>query len=127
MQVATASNNFGVELAYTDFERIYRAGGSAYAEGLSTSLVSKLTLSLAFNPLRKFGTTYGRTTVSSNSASGITPGKDAKWGLSDGVGAEYGFSTNWSAMLQHDEYRMKFAGTGRDKINNTSLGIRYNF
>jgi OmpA-OmpF porin, OOP family len=121
------SNNFGVELGYTDFDRISRAGGSTRAEGYSVSLVGKLPVAPAFNLLGKLGTTYARTDVSSNPASGITPGKESKWGLSYGVGAEYAFSPSWSAVLQYDEYRMKFAGTGNDKVTNTSLGIRYKF
>ena len=121
------SNNFGLELGYTDFDRISRAGGSTKAEGFSVSLVGKLPLSPSFNLLGKLGTTYGRTEVSSNPASGITPGKEAKWGLSYGIGAEYAFNSSWSGVLQYDEYNMKFAGTGNDRINTTSLGIRYKF
>ena len=121
------SNNLGVELGYTDFDRISRAGGSTKAEGFSVSLVGKLPLAPAFNLLGKVGTTYGRTDVSTNPASGIAAGKSSNWGLSYGVGAEYAFSSSWSAVLQYDEYRMKFAGTGNDKVTNTSLGIRYNF
>lgn len=121
------NSNLGAELGYTTFEAITRAGGSTKAEGFSVSLVGKLPLAPAFNLLGKLGTTYGRTDVSSNPASGITAGKSSNWGLSYGIGAEYAFSTSWSAVLQYDEYRMKFAGTGNDKITNTSLGIRYNF
>lgn len=121
------SNNFGVELGYTDFDRINRAGGSTKAEGFSVSLVGKLPLSPSFNLLGKLGTTYGRTDVSSNPASGIASGKEAKWGLSYGIGAEYAFNSSWSGVLQYDEYNMKFAGTGNDRINTTSLGIRYKF
>ena len=121
------SNNFGVELGYTDFDRINRAGGSTKAEGFSISLVGKLPVAQSFNLLAKLGTTYGRTDVSSNPASGIASGKEAKWGVNYGIGAEYAFSPSLSGVLQYDEYRMKFAGTGNDKINTTSLGIRYNF
>ncbi len=121
------NNNFGVELGYTDFDRINRAGGSTRAEGYSVSLIGKAPLSPAFNLLGKIGTTYGRTDVSTNPASGIVPGKESKWGLSYGIGAEYAFTPSVSAVLQYDEYRMKFAGTGNEKVSNTSLGLRYNF
>ena len=121
------NNNFGVELGYTDFDRINRAGGTTYANGFSVSLVGKLPLSPQFNLLGKLGTTYGRTDVSSNPASGIAAGKETGWKVSYGLGAEYMFTPNWSAVLQYDEYRMKFAGSGNDKITNTSLGVRYNF
>jgi opacity protein-like surface antigen len=121
------NKNFGLELGYSDFDRVSRAGGSTYATAFSISLVGKLPVAPAFNLLGKLGTTYGRTDVSSNPASGIAPGKTTGWGLSYGLGAEYAFSTNWSAVLQYDEYRLKFAGTGSDKISTTSLGLRYNF
>ncbi len=121
------NNNFGLELGYTDFDRIARAGGSTKADGFSVSLVGKLPLAPSFNLLGKLGTTYARTEVTSNPASGISAGKEANWGLSYGIGAEYVFSTSWSGVLQYDEYRMKFAGTGNDKVSTTSVGIRYNF
>lgn len=121
------SQNFGVELGYTDFERINRAGGSTKADGTSISLVGKLPVSPSFNLLGKLGTTYGRTEVSSNPASGIPAGKESGWGVNYGIGAEYMFSTNVSAVLQYDEYRLKYPGQGKDKISTTSLGIRYNF
>ena len=121
------SDYFGAELGYTDFDRVNRAGGSTYAQGLSASLVGKLPLSPSFNLLGKLGTTYGRTDVSSNPASGINPGKESRWGLSYGIGAEYAFNTSLSGVLQYDEYNLKFAGTGNSRINTTSLGIRYKF
>ena len=121
------SEYLGAELGYTDFDRISRAGGTTYANGLSLSLVGRLPVAPSFNLLGKVGTTYGRTDVSTNPASGIVGGKESSWGLSYGVGAEYAFSPSWSGVLQYDEYRMKFAGTGNDKVSNTSLGIRYKF
>ncbi len=121
------NQNFGVELGYTDFDRINRAGGSTKADGFSVSLVGKLPVSPSFNLLGKLGTTYGRTEVSSNPASGIQAGKETGWGVNYGIGAEYMFSTNVSAVLQYDEYRLKYPGQGKDKIATTSVGIRYNF
>lgn len=121
------NQNFGVELGYTDFERINRAGGSTKADGTSISLVGKLPVGTSFNLLGKLGTTYGRTEVSSNPASGIAAGKETGWGVNYGIGAEYMFSTNVSAVLQFDEYSLKYRGQGNNKISTTSLGIRYNF
>ena len=121
------SDYLGAELGYTDFDRVNRAGGSTYANGFSASLVGKLPLSPSFNLLGKLGTIYGRTDVSSNPASGIAAGKQSKWGLSYGIGAEYAFNTSWSGVLQYDEYNLKFAGTGNSRINTTSLGIRYKY
>jgi OmpA-OmpF porin, OOP family len=86
-----------------------------------------LPVSPSFNLLGRVGTSYSRTNVSSNPLSGITPGSESSWGASYGVGAEYLFNPSWSAVLQYDEYRMKFAGTGRDRVNVTGLGVRYRF
>ena len=121
------SNNFGFEIGYTDFDRINRAGGSTNAEGFNVSLVGKLPLNESFNLLGRVGTTYGRTDVSSSPASGIASGKQTGWGASYGLGAEYAFSNNVSVVLQYDEYRLKFVGTGNNNINVTSLGLRYRF
>ncbi len=121
------TENFGAQIGYTDFDRINRAGGSTYANGVTLSLVGRLPVASSFNLLGRIGTTYSRTNVTSNPASGITPGNENSWGASYGVGAEYVFSPNWSGVLQFDQYNMKFAGTGRDKVNATSLGVRYSF
>ena len=121
------SKYFGAQVGYSDFDGINRAGGSTYDSGVTLSLVGRLPVASSFNLLGRVGTTYSRTDVSSNPASGIIPGKENSWGLSYGVGAEYVFSSNWSGVLQYDEYRMKFAGTGRDKVNSTSLGVLYTF
>lgn len=119
------SNNLGLELGYTDFGRINRAGGSTKADAFNVSLVGKLPLSPSFNLLGRLGTTYGRTDVSTQPASGITGGSQSSWNMSYGIGAQYSFTSNLSAVLQYDEYRMKFAGTGTDRINTTMLGLRY--
>ena len=121
------NNNFGFELGYTNFGRIARAGGTTKAEGFNLGLVGKLPLSPSFNLLGRVGTTYGRTDVSAAPASGIVGGRESSFNLSYGVGAEYAFNTNWSAVLQYDEYNLKFVTTGRDRINTTSLGLRYRF
>ncbi len=123
------TNNFGAELAYTDFGRISRAGGTSRGEGVSLRLVGRVPLGTSFNLLGKIGTTYARTDVSSAAGSGIAPGSDQGWGLSMGLGAEYMFSPNWSALLSYDTHDMHFAGgnTDRDRVSVTSLGVRYSF
>jgi OmpA-OmpF porin, OOP family len=119
--------NLGLELGYTDFGKIARAGGSTKAMGFNLSLVGKYPLGTSFNLLGKVGTTYGRTEVSSLPGSGITPGKENGFGVSYGLGAEYLFTPQLSAVAQYDEHRLKFAGTGRDRIGVASLGLRYRF
>ncbi len=123
------TNNLGVELGYTDFGRINRAGGTSRADAFSVSLVGKLPLAQSFNLLGKVGTSYGRTEVSAAPGSGITPGSDSGFGLLVGVGAEYMFTPNWSALLQYDAHDLRFAGgtNDRERVGVASLGLRYSF
>ena len=121
-------NDFiGLEIGYADFGRINRGGGQTKADGFNLGVVGKLPLAPSFNLLGRLGTTYGRTDVSSNIASGVVAGKETGWGGSYGIGAEFLFNPELSAVLQYDEYNLKFAGGNRDKINTTSLGLRYRF
>ena len=117
----------GLELGYTDFGKAKRGGGDTKAMGFNLSLVGKYPLGTSFNLLGKVGTTYGRTEVSSLPGSGISAGKENGFGISYGVGAEYLFTPQLSAVVQYDEHRLKFAGTGRDRIGAATLGLRYRF
>lgn len=119
--------NFGFEMGYTDFGKVKRAGGSTTADGINLSLVGRLPLGASFNLLGKLGTTYGRTDVSSAVGSGVPAGSENGFGWSYGVGAEYLFTPQWSAVLQYDEHELEFAGSGRERISATSLGVRYRF
>lgn len=121
------NNNFGVELGYTDFGKVNRGGGQTEAEGINLSLVGRLPLNNSFNLLGKVGTTYGRTRVSASPASGLATGTQSDWGLSYGIGAEWAFTPALSAVLAWDEHNMKFAGSGKDRVSTTSLGLRYRF
>ena len=123
------NQNLGLELGYTDFGNINRGGGSTKADGLSLSLslVGKFPLSPSFNLLGKVGTTWGRTDVSANPASGIASGSEDGFGLSYGVGAEYAFNPQWSAVLQYESHDLKFAGDRNDNVAATTLGVRYKF
>ena len=120
------NDNLGVELGYTALGRVNRAGGTTDAEGINLGLVGKAPLGDQFNLLGRIGTTYGRSNVSSAPGSGVASGRASGFGLSYGVGAEYAFNTNWSAVLQYDVYNINFAG-GRSKVNTTSAGLRYRF
>lgn len=119
--------NLGLEFGYTDFGRVNRGGGSTRADGLGLSLVGKLPLGDAFNLLGKVGTTYGRTNVSSQPGSGIAAGDESGFGLSYGVGAEYAFNPQWSAVLQYDAQDLNFIGGSRERLSITTLGLRYRF
>lgn len=121
------NSNFGAELGYTQLGKITRGGGTTKAEGINLSLVGKLPLSESFNLLGKVGTTYGRTNVSAAAGSGIASGSESGFGLSYGVGVEYAFQPNLSAVLQYDEHKMDFVGSGRDRVSAATVGLRYRF
>jgi len=121
------SGNFGAELGYTDFGKLQRGGGTTRAEGINLSAVGRMPLSSNFNLLGKIGATYGHTRVSAAAGSGITSGSESGLGVSLGLGAEYVFTPQLSAVLQYELHDLKFAGGGRDHIGNTSLGLRYRF
>jgi opacity protein-like surface antigen len=122
-----ASENFGMEVGYTHFGDISRAGGTTQAEGLNLSLLGRVPLSPQFNLLGKLGVTYGWTDVSSAPGSGIGSGTEKSFGMSYGLGAEYVFSPQLSAVLQYDEHQLKFINTGRDRVSATTIGLRYRF
>lgn len=121
------NDNMGMELGYTDFGKINRAGGSTRARGISLSLVGKLPLSPSFNLLGKIGTTYSDTDTSANPASGVATGSENGFGLSYGVGAEYAFTPQWSALLQYESHDLKFAGDSNERVGVTTLGVRYRY
>lgn len=121
------NNNFGLELGYVNMGDIGRAGGTTKAHGVNLSLVGKLPVSQTFGVFGKVGTTYGRTSVSAAPGSGVVSGKEDGFGLSVGAGVSFDFSERWSAVLQWDRHDFKFAGSGRDNINATTLGLKYRF
>ena len=121
------NNNVGMEIGYTDFGKISRAGGTTKAMGLNLSLIGKMPINPNFNVLAKIGTTYSKTEVSSNPASGIVAGSEKDFGLSYGIGAEYLFTPQWSGVLQYESHKMKFAGDRDDRVGVTSLSARYRF
>lgn len=121
------NNYLGLEIGMNDFGDTSRGGGTTQAYGFNVSLIGKLPLNQSFNLLGKVGTTYGRTEVSSRPGSGITAGKDDGFGVSYGIGAEYVFAPNISAVLQYDEHYLKFVGTDRERVGTASVGLRYRF
>lgn len=119
--------NLGMEIGYTNFGKINRAGGTTKAEGINLSVVGRMPLSPSFNVLGKIGTTYGHTNVSSNPASGVVAGSEKDFGLSYGIGAEYLLTPQWSGVLQYESTKMQFAGDRSDRVGLTSLSARYRF
>lgn len=121
------NSNLGMELGYTDFGKVSRAGGTTKADGINISLIGRMPLGESFSLLGKVGGTYARTDVSSAPGSGVTAGSETGFDWSYGVGAEFAMSRQWSAVLQYDEHYVKYAGDNRDRINVTSLGVRYRY
>lgn len=121
------NNNFGIELGYTDFGTVNRAGGSTSADGINLSLIGKMPLNPSFNLLGKVGTTYSRTDVTAHPFSGVASGSESGFGLSYGIGVEFVFTPQLSAVLQYESQEMKFAGDRDDRVANTSVGVRYRF
>ena len=119
--------NWGLELGYTDFGSVNRAGGRTKADGINISVIGKLPLNPTFNLLGKIGTTYSRTDVSSHPLSGVVAGSESGFGLSYGIGVEYMFTPKWSAVLQYESQDMKFAGDRDDRVGATTLSARYQF
>jgi OmpA-OmpF porin, OOP family len=120
-------SNLGMELGYTDFGRVSRAGGTTKADGINLSLIGRIPLGSSLNLLGKVGTTYSRTDVSSAAGSGVTSGSETGFDWSYGVGAEYALSRQWSGVAQYDEAYVKYAGNVHERIKVTSIGIRYRY
>lgn len=121
------NENLGMEIGYTDFGTINRAGGDARARGLSLSLVGKFPVTPSLNLLGKIGTTYSDTDTSAVLGSGVQTGSANGFGLSYGLGVEYAFTPQWSALLQYESHDVQFAGDNTDRIGVTTLGVRYRY
>ena len=121
------NDNVGMEIGYTDFGSVNRAGGNTKARGISLSLVGKFPVSPSFNLLGKIGTTYSDTDTSANPLSNVATGSANGFGLSYGVGAEYKFTPKWSALLQYESHEVQFAGDNNERIGVTTLGVRYSY
>jgi OmpA-OmpF porin, OOP family len=119
------NSNLGLELGYIDFGKVGRAGGTTKAQGVSLDLIGRLPLSNAFNLLGKVGGVYSYTDVSARAGSGIAAGSENGMDWTYGLGVEFAFARQWSAVAQYDDYYLKFAGGGRDRVSNLSAGLRY--
>ena len=122
------NRNFGVELGYTDFGSIDRNGGRTKVDGINLSLIGRAPLGESFNLLGKVGTTYSRTDVTASPASGVTSGSERGFDWSYGIGGEWAFNPQWSAVLAYDEAYVKYPGAGTNqRISDTTLGLRYHY
>lgn len=119
--------NFGAELGYADLGDADRAGGRTSAQGLYFALVGRAPLGQNFSAFGKLGANYGRTRVSALPGSGVVAGRESGWGPTIGLGLSWDISRNWSAVLEWERTRYRFAGGDREGVSATSLGVRYNF
>jgi len=121
------NQNLGVELGYVNFGEISRAGGDTKAQGVNLSLVAKAPIGERFDVFGKVGTTYGWTKTSSSALSGVPGGKENGFGLSYGLGASYYFTPQIAGTLEYESHDFKFAGTGKDRVQAVTVGVRYNY
>jgi len=120
------NDHFGAELAYLHMGRADRAGGTTRAQGLNLSLLGRVPFG-AFSAFAKGGITYGRTDVSVDPVSLLPTGGDSGWGRSYGVGLGWDVSRNSTVVLEWERHAFHFAGTGRQDVDATTLGYRFNF
>jgi opacity protein-like surface antigen len=125
---ALPQNHWGVELGYLDMGRIAREGGKTGAQGLNLSLVGKAPVPLvsSLGVFGRLGTTYGRPEASASNAA-IAAGTERGFGLSYSAGLSYDFTKRLSATLEWDSNDFRFAGSGRDPVRSTSLGLQYRY
>lgn len=121
------NDQWGSELAFVHMGKVERAGGDSRAYGLNLSLVGKVPLTQSLGAFGKVGALYGHTNTQTNPASGLAGGTENGFGLSLGIGASWDFTPKLSAVLEWDRYTFKFAGTGRDPVRATSIGLQYRY
>jgi len=121
------NSNVGFEVGYIDFGSVGRSGGTTKATGVNLSLIGRLPLSEQFSLLGKVGGTYAQTDVSSIPSSGTVAGSENGLDWAYGIGGEVNFNPQLSAVLQYNEHFMKFAGGSKERVSNTTVGLRYRF
>jgi OOP family OmpA-OmpF porin len=120
-------SHWGVEIGYLDMGRIAREGGKTRAQGLNLSLVGRAPLVSSLGVFGRLGTTYGYTETSTSASSAVAAGSDHGFGLSYGAGLSFDFTPRLSATLAWDSNDFRFAGSGRDAVRSTSLGLQYRY
>ncbi len=118
--------NAGVEFSYLNAGKAHRLGGTTKAQGFNLSLVGRAPLSEQFDVFGKVGTTYGRTTTSGFSATGVQTGKDNGFGLSYGLGARWNFSQQWAAVVEWERHKFHFSDEN-SAVKMTTVGVQYRY
>jgi hypothetical protein len=107
-------SSMGLEAGGIDFGR---AGGTD-AYGFYLAGVGRLPLNDTFAVFGKLGVLYSR---SDNAGA-----RDNGFGETYGVGVDVGITRQLMAVLQYDRSAVHL-NTGRDRINTTSLGLKYRY
>ncbi len=116
----------GLELGWVDMGRTDFAGGHADGQGLNVSLLGGVPVGQNSSLFAKLGTTAGHTRIS-GTAPAASSGTENGWGLSYGIGGQFGITQNWAVRLDADRYRFKFAGNDRRDIDTLTVGLQYTF
>ena len=117
---------WGVELGYLNMGRVARLAGETNATGLNLRLVGRAPVGHSFGIFGKVGTTY-RPETSIMGGSGIAAGSERGFGPSYGAGVSFDINPRMSATLEWDSNDFRFAGTGRDAVRSTSLGLQIRY
>ena len=119
--------NFGAEVGLLGLGDLERAGGDTRAEGVNFSLVGRAQVGAGFGVFGRVGTTWGRTRIDAAPGAGIATGRASGWGPAYGLGVDWAFSSNWSAVLDWQRHRFDFAGDDNGWVRSTSIGLKYRF
>jgi len=116
----------GVELGYLHLGDADRAGGTTSAQGLNFSLLGRLPTG-DFSAFVKIGATFGRSEVSADPLSGVPTGTAKGWGGSWGAGLTWEPAPHSSLVIEWEQHRLRFPGTGRHDVQLMTLGYRHRF
>lgn len=116
----------GAEVGYLRFNNADRGGGEVRLEGANASVVVRAPLG-QFNVFAKGGVTYGRTRVTADVVSGVTPGRKRGWGGSFGAGVGYDFTPNHGAVIEWTRHDFEYPDGDRRDADMISGGYVYRF
>jgi OOP family OmpA-OmpF porin len=117
----------GAELGLLRLGELDRAGGDTKADGVNFSLVGRAPVGGGFGVFGRVGATWGRTHVDAAPGAGIATGRASGWGPAYGLGIDWAFSENWSAVLDWQRHRFDFAGDDNAWVRSTNIGLKYRF
>lgn len=107
-------SQFGLEAGATDFGRAH----NTEAYGFYLAGIGRLPISDTFAVFGKLGLMYSRT-----DNAGV---RDTGYGETYGVGVDISMTRQLAAVLQYDRSAVHL-NTGRDRVNMTSVGLKYRY